>query len=171
MKKRIPIYFNKEFLKFNPIMFMIKEFNPILFFVAFPLIGFLIGLFSGLLQQVGFIDANIITDFIKHKTYFDEILAIPFKFVFDLFWTNPNESFFSMAFAYLMFSFIWFFKFMLIYYIYVKFILIFTLSKEELTYDEFVKGKTAQLGGKIPNERLENAIKGSWELTQLMKRY
>ena len=96
--------FNKEFLKFNPIMFLIKRFTFGNFFVASPLIGFCIGLFAGLLNQVGFIEKSIITDFIKHKTYFDEILAIPFQFIYGSFWTNPNESMFSFFFLLMLVS-------------------------------------------------------------------
>ena len=163
--------FNKEFLKFNPIMFLIKRFTFGNFFVASPLIGFCIGLFAGLLDQVGFIEKSIITDFIQHKTYFDEILAIPFGFVFDLFWTNPNESMFSFFFAYVGFSFIWYIKLTLIIYVLAKIELIFLPIGNKHSLEVLYEKNSKSLGRSYDEKDVKDLVVAELKTIELLKRY
>lgn len=163
--------FNKEFLKFNPIMFLIKRFTFGNFFVASPLIGFFIGLFAGLLNQVGFIEKSIITDFIKHKTYFDELIGIPFKFIFDLFWTNPNESMFSFFFAYVGFSFIWYIKINLFLYLIWKIEFIFFPLGNKLSPETLYEKNAKSFGRNYDEKDVYKLVASALKTAELLKRY
>ncbi len=52
-KYEIPLYFNKEFLKFNPLLFLIKQYDHTSFFIIAPLIGFVAGFIGGLFDWNG----------------------------------------------------------------------------------------------------------------------
>lgn len=172
MKKRIPIYFNKEFLKFNPIMYAIKDFKPIHFFVVFPLIGFLLGLFAGLLKNIGWFKSdNFLYQLLTHRTYFDKLVETKYELFIDFLGISNSETFLTFIFIYLIFAFVMSAKLMFLYYVFVKFLLIFTLSKEELTFDAIKKAKTQELKGKVSDKLLEEIIQESYDMVQLMKRY
>lgn len=177
-KYELPIYFNREFLKFNPFLFLIKEYDHIIFWVAMPIIGLALKFFGGLLDWGGShgmstgggVVVDSILNFMRSKTWFDSafdnFLIMITHGVFGVEKGSGVEFFVS----YVFFSFLWFVKFFTIYYCLAKISLIFFSSKEDLTFDGVVKNKTTQYGTKNTKEEINKIANDTWNLIQLLKR-
>lgn len=157
--------FNKEFLKFNPIMFLIKRFTFGNFFVASPLIGFCLGLLGGLFEQVGFLERSWFTLFLRSRTAFEDFLLSNLEGIVPDSWDK------SLLLAYLIFSFIWYIKINLFLYLIWKLEFIFFPLGNKLSPETLYEKNAKSFGRNYDEKDVYKLVASALKTAELLKRY
>lgn len=175
-KYEIPLYFNKEFLKFNPLLFLIKQFSIPDFFVWMPLIGFVAGFIGGLFDWNGEHGMGIFRggymemflNFLRSRTFFDLWITDIYASICNFLGIKANSGW-QLFSAWVYLAFIWYLKIYFILYVYVKIRYIFFCKPYDLTLDGVIEAWTMKLGDTESKEEIMKRIDGSWDLIKLLK--
>ena len=175
----IPLYFNREFLKFKPFSFLKSIYEHSIFWITMPFFGFLFGLVGGLLDWASghgfgvFKDgmAESFLNLLRSKTFFDLWITDGFDFIGYSILGVDKGSGLALFLGWFLLAFLWFIKIGLACYFYSKIYYIFFYDSKYLTYDGVVEFCNNEFKDIKTEEEIKEIIASSWKKIEMYKKY